>query len=65
MRFQPFGGAWEFALHIAFGAVHVVSQYMQSRPISLCLDGHAFLRLWKGRVHDAAVALLNCVRHSD
>ncbi len=41
---QSFDRAGEFALHGAFGAVNVVAQNMQSRPIALCLNGHSFLQ---------------------
>jgi hypothetical protein len=40
MHLQTLGGAGKIALHVPFCAVNVVPQDMQSRPISLCLDGH-------------------------
>jgi hypothetical protein len=45
MRLQSLGRAGMLELHIALGAVNIVPEYMQSRPISLCLYGHSFLRL--------------------
>ena len=45
MHLQPFGGAGAAMLHIALGTVNVVPKYMQSRPISLRLNRHEFLRL--------------------
>ena len=44
VQLQSFGSAGQFALHGAFGAVNVVAQNMQSRPIALCLNGHSFLQ---------------------
>ena len=44
VRLQTLGRAGQLALDVALGAVDVVTQNMQSRPISLCLDGHFSLR---------------------
>jgi hypothetical protein len=53
MRLEPLGRTGKLALHIAFGAVNIVSEDVQSRPISLRLNGHWFLRLWSHRVTHA------------
>ena len=45
MHLQPLSSAGTAALHIALGTVNVVPKYVQSRPISLRLNGHEFLRL--------------------
>jgi hypothetical protein len=45
MRLQTLCGAWKAALHIALGAMNVVSKHVPSCSVSLCLDGHWFLRL--------------------
>ena len=45
MRLQSLGGAEKIALHISFGTVDVVSEYVLPRPISLRLGSHSFLRL--------------------
>ncbi len=45
MHLQPFSSARPAMLHIALGTVNVVPKYMQSRPISLRLNRHEFLRL--------------------
>ena len=45
VHLQPFSSPGPAMLHVALGAVNVVPKYMQSRPISLRLNRHEFLRL--------------------
>jgi hypothetical protein len=45
MGLQPFGGTRKVELHVPPGSVDVVSEDVQLRAISLCLDSHSFLRL--------------------
>ena len=42
---QPFSGTDEVEFHVPPSTVDVVSEDVQLRAISLCLDSHSFLRL--------------------
>ena len=45
MGLQPLGGTGKVELHVPPSAVDVVSEDVQLRAISLCLDSHSILRL--------------------
>jgi hypothetical protein len=53
VRFESIACARNLVLHVALCTVNVVPENMKSCSISLCLNGHRFLRLWSHRVTHA------------
>ena len=62
MRLEPLGRTWKLAFHIAFGALNIVSEDVESCPIALRLNSHCFLRLWSHRVTHAHLSPEACCR---
>ena len=61
MRLESLGRARKFAFHIAFGALNIVSEDVESCPIALRLNSHCFSPFVESQ--GTACAVLARARH--